>query len=85
MGKFSQGSPANRKQEDLLACSQACLRIHISDIFYLLHRSTAVLLDLIKDQRFNKKNLKTISISSPNFFSPTIPPVTNLSLVRQSL
>ncbi len=58
MGKFSQGSPANRKQEDLLACSPACLHIHISGIFYLFHQSIAVLLNLIKDRRFNRKILK---------------------------
>jgi hypothetical protein len=54
-------SPASREQEDPLGLSPS-VSSNISGIFCLSPRTMAVLFDLIKNKRYNKKNYKPSAV-----------------------
>jgi hypothetical protein len=84
LGAFPNVSLANRKQGYPLVLLPS-VSPHISDMFWWFLRRRAVLLNLIKNWRHDRKNWIMISGSSPIFNLSNHTTFAKLKLVRRSL
>ncbi len=84
LGAFPGVSPANSKQGYPLSLLPS-VSLQLSDMFCWFLRRTAVLLNLIKNWRHNRKIEELSAVLLLFFIFPTIPLLPKLKLVRQSI